>query len=339
MKISCLFPGQGSQSAGMGLDLYQQSPSAKKIFEQIDKIAGRSLSDLCFHGAADDLKKTINTQPAILAASLAAWTCYREAGGPEPAYVAGHSLGEFSALYAAQVLTLESVVSLVEKRAQLMEACPPGAMSAILGMKYDRLKELCQNISQGPPPPPAPGTACGATKIPDKVVIIANFNTEEQLVISGDPESVAAVSTEAKSDGAKVIPLAVGGAFHSPLMAPAAEEFCNYLDQFKFADAQYPVVQNVTALAQSNGTIIKNTLAQQMTNSVLWYTTIKFMIDQGITHFVEIGPGKALSGMIKRIDKTVHSYNIEDTVSLNATINALKNLNLVNSAHAGNASN
>ena len=322
MKLACLFPGQGSQSTGMGLDLDQQFPTAHQIFEQIDKIAGRPLSNLCFNGSADDLKKTINTQPAILAVSLAAWSCYRQSGGPEPAYVAGHSLGEFSALYAAQVLSIESVVTLVEK-SSTYGSCPPGAMSAVLGFKYDRLKELCAKTT-------------AASDSEEKLAVVANFNTEEQLVISGDSQSVADVSAQAKAEGAKIIPLPVGGAFHSPLMTVAAEEFNNYLDQFKFADALFPIVQNVTAIPQQNGTIIKNTLAQQMTNSVLWHTTIKFMIDQGVTHFVEIGPGKALSGMIKRIDKTVQSYNIEDSASLNATIAALKNLDRAQVLHSSN---
>jgi [acyl-carrier-protein] S-malonyltransferase len=311
MKVACVFPGQGSQSVGMGLDLYKQFSAAKKIFEQIDHIAGRSLSNLCFNGPAEDLKHTINTQSAILAVSLAAWECYRQAGGPLPAFVAGHSLGEFSALYAAKVLELDSVIGLVEKRGQLMEQCPPGAMSAILSIKFERLKELC--------------TAVTATSNNDDktVVVIANFNTEEQLVISGDPQSVSSVGEQAKAEGAKVIPLPVGGAFHSPLMARAAEEFGQTLSQYHFADAHYPVVQNVVAIAQTNSTIIKNTLDKQMTNSVLWYTTIKFMLEQGVTHFIEIGPGKVLSGMIKRISKTAQLYNVEDSASLNTTIAAL----------------
>jgi [acyl-carrier-protein] S-malonyltransferase len=191
-----------------------------------------------------------------------------------------------------------------------MEECPSGAMSAILGIKFDRLKELCLIATE-------------SSNDENKVAVVANFNTEEQLVISGDPESVSTVGAQAKAEGAKVIPLSVGGAFHSPLMEEAAKAFSHTINQYHFADASFPVVQNVVALPQTNGTIIKNTLDKQMTNSVLWYTTIKFMLDQGVTKFIEIGPGKVLSGMVKRITKTVQIYNIEDSASLDSTINAL----------------
>ena len=326
MKIACIFPGQGSQSVGMSADFYQQFAKSHEIFDKIDKIAGRPLSQLCFTGPAEALKRTINTQPAILAASIVAWEAYLQAGGPKPAFVAGHSLGEFSALYAAQVLPLESVVEAVEKRAQLMEACPPGAMSAILNMKYERLKEICAEIIASEQDIPAVGDTDLAenTASTTKVVVVANFNTEEQLVISGDPQSVMAAGAQAKSEGAKVIPLAVGGAFHSSLMNEAAKQFASELENYAFIDAAFPVVQNVTAQAEKNGTAIKKILQKQMISSVLWYDTIKFMIAQSVTHFVEIGPGKALSGMIKRIDKTVTVYNIEDSASLNNTIAALK---------------
>jgi [acyl-carrier-protein] S-malonyltransferase len=312
MKIACIFPGQGSQSPGMGLDLYKQFPQAKKIFDEIDQIIGRPLSKLCFEGPAEELKHTINTQPAILAVSIAAWTCYQQSGGLKPAFVAGHSLGEFSALYAAEVLPLPIVVKVVQKRAQLMESCPVGAMSAILGMKYDRINELCE-------------TLCAQSNDPNNVVVVANFNTEEQIVISGDPQSVTKAGEQAKAQGAKVIPLPVGGAFHSPLMEEAAKEFKQSLAACQFHDAFCPVVQNVTAMPHSTGIIIKEAIQKQMTSSVLWYQTIKYMIDQGITHFIEIGPGKALSGMVKRIDKTAQTYNIEDTASLNNTISILNN--------------
>jgi [acyl-carrier-protein] S-malonyltransferase len=310
MKLAIVFPGQGSQSPGMGLDLYNQFPQAKKIFDQIDEIAKRPLSQLCFNGPAEDLKRTVNTQPAILSVSIAAWACYREAGGPQPSYVAGHSLGEFSALYAASALSLESTLKLVEKRAQLMEACPPGAMSAVLGMKYDQLNDLCKKVSQ--------------ESSNQTTVVVANFNTEEQIVISGSPDLVSEVGSLAKSAGAKVIPLSVGGAFHSPFMAEASREFNQQLDQYQFSDTIFPVVQNVTAKAQSGGNAIKETLQKQMTSSVLWYQTIQYMLDQNVTDFIEIGPGKALSGMIKRINKSVQTYNIEDSTSLATTLAGLK---------------
>ena len=312
MKIAYIFPGQGFTNSRYGFGLYKQSPAAKSIFAQIDQIADRPLSKLCFEGPTEELKRTANTQPTILATSIAAWEAYKEAGGPQPILVAGHSLGEFSALYAAGVLPLEAVVKLVEKRANLMEACPAGAMAAVLGMKFEKLNEICDAISS-------------ASNDDNKIVMVANFNTEEQLVISGDPESIDNASIQAKAAGAKVIPLAVGGAFHSSLMTEAAQEFSDELSKYTFADAQFPIVQNVTAMAHTNGTVIQNTVQKQMTSSVLWYDTIKFMLSQDITHFVEIGPGKALSGMIKRISKTASVYNIEDTDSLMATIKVVTN--------------
>jgi [acyl-carrier-protein] S-malonyltransferase len=309
-KLACIFPGQGSQTVGMGKDLAEKFPEAKKLFAEIDEIAGRSLSRLCFEGPDTELKRTVNTQPTILAVSMVAWRCYELQGGPKPAYVAGHSLGEFSALYAAGAFDMQAAVKLVDKRSQLMEACPKGAMSAVIGMAADKLEAICKDVSD----------TLGAPK----VVIVANFNTKEQLVVSGDPEAVAEAGARAKAGGAKVIPLPVGGAFHSPLMKSAADEFEALVKTIDVKDAVFPVVQNVDAKPETKGDALKEKLSRQMPSSVRWCETIEYMISQGVDTFVEIGPGKALSGMVKKIDRAANVFNISDAQTLDETLAALK---------------
>lgn len=309
-KLACIFPGQGSQAVGMGKDLADRFPEAKKLFAEIDEIAGRSLSQLCFDGPDTELKRTINTQPTILAVSMVAWRCYESMGGPKPSFVAGHSLGEFSALYAASAFDLQSAVKLVDKRSQLMEACPKGAMSAVIGMAADKLEEITKEVSK--------------TLGEPKVVIVANFNTKEQLVISGDPDAVAEAGTRAKAGGAKVIPLPVGGAFHSPLMKAAADEFETLVKTIDIKDAAFPVVQNVDAKPETSGAALKEKLSRQMPSSVRWCETIEYMLGQGVNTFVEIGPGKALAGMVKKIDRSANVYNVYDAQTLEETLAALK---------------
>lgn len=309
-KIACLFPGQGSQSVGMGQDLYQNSDVARQTFAEIDAIAGRSLSQLCFEGPEAELKRTINTQPTILAMSLAAWRCYQAAGGPQPAFVAGHSLGEFTALVAAGALSLESAVKLVSKRAQLMEDCPAGAMSAVMGVAPETLENLCREVT---------AEMGGA-----EVVVVANFNTREQLVISGSPAAVNYAGERAKLSGGKVIPLPVGGAFHSPLMAAAATEFTEELKKELFSEAQVHVVQNFDAKPSITAVDLKVKLGRQMPSSVRWCESIEYMLLQGVDTFIEIGPGKALTGMVKRIEKSARLFNISDVQSLDNTIATLR---------------
>ncbi|HEY9871377.1 MAG TPA: ACP S-malonyltransferase [Candidatus Obscuribacterales bacterium] len=305
-KMACIFPGQGSQSAGMGKDLYENEPAAQSVFDDIDRVAGRSLTRLCFEGPDDELKRTVNTQPAILAVSLAAWQAYREQGGPEPDYVAGHSLGEFTALVAAGVLSLTAAVPLVLKRAQLMEECPAGAMSAVIGLSPEILQGLCTEASSA-----------------SEIVVVANFNTREQLVVSGSPPAVERAGALARSSGGKVIPLPVGGAFHSPLMEAAARSFAQELSRFEFSPARMPVVQNYDALPATSAETIKGKLASQMPSSVRWCESVEFMLGQGVDTFVEIGPGKALAGMVKKIDRSARVYNVYDQESLKSTLAAL----------------
>ena len=312
-KIACVFPGQGAQGVGMGKDLHDKFQHAKETFERIDKLAGRSLSSLCFNGPEEELKKTINTQPTILAMSLVAWECYLKAGGPQPAFTAGHSLGEFTALVAAGALPLEGAVRLVDKRSRLMEECPRGAMSAVIGMAAADLENICAQATEQTR---AKGESCA-------VVIVANFNTREQLVISGSPDAVALAGTLAKEKGVKVIPLPVGGAFHSPLMAPAAAEFEQELSNWKLSDAAFPVVQNFDARGSVDAAELQSKLSKQMPSAVKWCDSIEYMLSQGVKTFVEIGPGKALTGMVKKIDRSAQIFNIYDSESLAQTIRDL----------------
>jgi [acyl-carrier-protein] S-malonyltransferase len=302
----------------MGQDLFNEFSQAKETFISIDNIAGRSLSKLCFEGPESELKRTINTQPTVLAMSLAAWRCYEALGGPRPDYVAGHSLGEFTALVAAGVISLEDAVRLVEKRARLMEECPRGAMSAILGVAADELEAATAEASGE--------LKCGGASDNEACVIVANFNTREQLVISGNPNAVARVGELAKAKGGKVIPLPVGGAFHSPLMVAAAREFANDIEKASCKDAACYVVQNFDAQATKEAKAIKEKLTRQIDSSVRWCATIENMLGQGVDIFVEIGPGKALAGMVKKIDKSAKIYNVYDAATLRQTVAALKEL-------------
>lgn len=317
-KLACIFPGQGSQSVGMGLDLFNGHAAAKEVFEKVDACAGKKLSELCFEGPEAELKRTINTQPTILAASLAAWAAYKAAGGLQPDFVAGHSLGEFTALVAAEALSLDDAVLLVKKRAELMEDCAKGAMSAVLGVPADKLEAVCNEASAV-----LKGEGVSGD---DSVVIVANFNTRDQLVISGSPTAVAKAGELAKAAGGKVIPLPVGGAFHSPLMVPAAKQFSQALEQATINDPKTSIVQNFDAGATKSAQEVRSKLTQQMDHAVRWYESVEYMIAQGVDTFVEIGPGKVLVGTVKKIDRNCKLFNVNDAASLQATIDGLKQL-------------
>ncbi|UJF35310.1 ACP S-malonyltransferase [Paenibacillus hexagrammi] len=295
-KIAFVFPGQGSQSVGMGQDLYQQHPAAKAYFDRADEALGFKLSDLIFQGPEQELKITYHTQPALLTTSIACLEAFK-AAGITPDYVAGHSLGEYSALVAAGVLEFEDAVRTVRARGEFMEQAVPGglgAMAAVLGAEREALAELCSAITAG-----------------GSVVELANVNCPGQIVVSGSKEGVAAVAERGKEIGAKrVIPLEVSGPFHSSLMKPASERLADVLAGLNMSEASMPVVANVTAQPVTQPDDIRRLLVEQVYSPVLWEDTITYLIAQGVDTFIELGSGTVLAGLIKKVDRSVKAVSL-----------------------------
>jgi len=309
-KIAFLFPGQGSQSVGMLQDVAAADSEAKQIFAKADERLGFSLSNLIAEGPEDTLTLTENAQPAILTASMVS-LAYLQNAGIKPDYVAGHSLGEYSALVAAGALSFEDAVYTVHKRGLFMEEAVPageGAMAAILGMEQEPLEKICQEVSEN-----------------GQLVQIANLNSPGQIAISGTKEGVEKASALAKEHGAKrAIPLNVSGPFHSALMKPAAEKMEAVLSEITINDASVPVVANVTADFVTSKDDIHRLLIEQLYSPVRWIETIKSLRTAGVDTFVEVGPGKVLTGLVKKIDKETHLYSTFDLDSIEKTIEALK---------------
>ncbi|AVM55036.1 ACP S-malonyltransferase [Capnocytophaga sp. oral taxon 864] len=280
-----IFPGQGAQFVGMGLDLYEKSAEAKALFEAANRILGFSITDIMFSGTDEDLKQTKVTQPAIFLHSVILSKVFGKNFAPQ--MVAGHSLGEFSALVANEVLSFEDGLQLVAKRATAMQkACElqPGTMAAVLGLDDSKVEELCATV--------------------DGIVTPANYNCPGQLVISGELKAVEAACEKMKEAGAKrALVLPVGGAFHSVLMKPAEEELAAAIEQTTFHKPLCPVYQNVTTTAVSNEANIKKNLIKQLTAPVKWTQSVQQMIADGATEFIEVGPGKVLQGLVKKINK------------------------------------
>lgn len=303
-KIAFVFPGQGSQAVGMGQDVYDSNPLAKQVFQTANEALDFALSELIFQGPDEELKKTYHTQPALLTTSLALFEAFK-IKGVQADYVAGHSLGEYSALVAAGALSFTDAVQMVRLRGQFMEKAVPnglGAMAAVLGADRGALAQLCARISQE-----------------IDVVEMANINSPGQIVVSGTKAGVQAVVEQGKEIGAKrVIPLEVSGPFHSSLMKPAAEQLAVELQKIIINPPSIPVVANVTALPVSKPDRIRQLLVEQVYSPVLWEDTVVWLIAQGVDTFIEIGSGSVLAGLIKKIDKTVRIVAINSKEAIDS---------------------
>ncbi len=302
-KTAFVFPGQGSQAVGMGKSLAESYPVAAEVFERADRALGHSISDLCFNGPEDDLKQTINTQPALFVTSIAACEVARELG-LVPAFAAGHSIGEYAALYAAGGFSLETGLWLVKKRAEFMQKAAeenPGAMAAILGLSPEQVQEVVAKAADS------------------GVVVAANLNSPIQTVISGEAGAVKRASEMATEMGAKrVVPLNVSGAFHSPLMQDAAEAMERILYTAEINDLTIPVAANVTADFEVAAHEVRANLANQITGSVKWVESVLRMVDAGAEAFVELGSGNVLAGLIKRIAPEVEVHSAGDRAGFEA---------------------
>ena len=309
MSVACVFPGQGSQKPGMGKALADAFPESRAAYDEADAALGFPLSRMCFEGPEADLQLTANTQPAILATSIAAFRPLA-ARGLHPAFVAGHSLGEYSALVAAGVLGLAEACVAVRRRGQYMQEAVPvgvGAMAAILGLDLPSIEKACADSAQG------------------QVVSPANINSPGQIVIAGHREAVERASVACKAAGAKrAVPLPVSAPFHCALMAPAQERLATDLAAMTFRDADAPLVNNVDARLVRRGDECRDGLVRQVSSPVRWIEVVETLVAQGVKTIVEVGPGTVLSGLVKKIAKDVRVLNVEDPASLETAAAALR---------------
>ncbi|MCR4881360.1 MAG: ACP S-malonyltransferase [bacterium] len=306
-KTALLFTGQGSQVSGMGLDFYQNFASSKAVYGKFNEACGRSISDIAFYGSDEELKQTVNAQPCILATEIAILEAFKEESDIEISYCAGHSLGEYAALYAAGSIDVKTAAELICGRANAMSKVSMGSMSAIIGIAQEQLQEVIEEASKY------------------GYVDVANYNTPEQTVITGESEAVIKANELALAKGAKrAIPLAVSGAFHSKLMKSAADEFSNSIIAEKVLDAKIPVITNIDAMPTLKAADFIKKMPAQIYSSVQWVKTINCMKDNGVDTFIEIGPSRILSGMVRKTLKEVKVFAITSVSDLENIIEELK---------------
>jgi [acyl-carrier-protein] S-malonyltransferase len=307
-KVAFVFPGQASQYPGMGQELADKYPSARAVFDEADKALGFPISKMCFEGSEEDLKQTANTQPAILTTSVAIYRVLAERG-LTPDFVAVHSLGEYSALVAAGSLKFSDAVQIVRKRGQLMQDAVPagqGAMAAIMGLSPAVVTDACKRAAES------------------EICAPANLNSPEQTVISGHAAAVKRAVEIASQLGAKrAVMLAVSAPFHSALMMPAQEKLAADLKKITFANLRVPLVTNVDADTETLGDEARDALIRQVSMPVRWEESIRALIDEGVNTFVEVGPGRVLTGLLRQIERSVSTLNVEDEKSLNATVDKI----------------
>ena len=308
-KLAYIFPGQGSQSIGMGKDLFDNFTAARQVFEEADDALGFSLSEMCFSGDEADLQLTANTQPAILAASVAAFRAMESEGFAKPDFVAGHSLGEYSALVAAGVLDFADAVRTVRKRGTYMQEAVPvgvGAMAAILGLDVETVEAGCAEAEQG------------------QVCSPANINSPSQVVIAGNAEAIDRACEILKEKGAKrAIKLNVSAPFHCALMMPAQEKLAEDLKNLSYGQFAFPIVHNVDAAENSNSGAVCDKLTQQVSSPVRWLRSVENLAAGGVDTFVEVGPGKVLTGLVRQINRDARGFNVENTEGLRNTLQTL----------------
>jgi len=311
-KTAFIFPGQGSQSVGMGKDLFNNFPAGREVFEEADAALGFSLSEMCFLGTAEDLALTANTQPAILTVSVAAFRVMATENFSMPDFVAGHSLGEYSALVAAGAIDFSDAVKTVRNRGAYMQEAVPvgtGAMAAILGLPLETVENACAEAAKG------------------QICSPANVNSPAQIVIAGDADAVDRACELLKTRGAKrAIKLNVSAPFHCALMLPAQERLAKDLDKIDFQDLKIPIFENVSAETNKSGERVPKALTEQVSKPVRWAQTVENLILEGVDTFVEVGAGKILSGLVRQINRDVRCLNVENFDSLKSSQESLRNL-------------